>query len=89
MKLYRFRSLIFACISICLGALSYVGSTIVLAIRDLPLILDAKTFLALNRLTAPVVVLADMRSRFVSFVKRALAHDEYRSGYFDPGRATA
>ena len=86
MNYHRLFRLIF---SVLISPLLFVAGAIAQAIREVTPLFDAKTTLALDRLLAPVAVIPEMRSRFDAFVKRALAHDLYSSGHFDPGRAAA
>lgn len=49
---------------------------------------DARTSLALDRLV-DAAIQPVQRSRFAAFLKRALGHDLFTAGHFDPGRSAA
>lgn len=44
---------------------------------------------ALDELARPFTIIRDKASAFREFINRALVHDEYTAGHFDPGRMTA
>lgn len=50
---------------------------------------DARTSLELDRLSRDVTDQTVRRSKFVAFIRRALGHDLFTAGHFDPGRAAA
>jgi hypothetical protein len=87
MRFYPLVYRLISLISLILYSLALPVMTIATAAFKLDF-LDARTRLSLDRLRHPAVLPA-LRSRAVAFVARALTHDHYGAGHFDPGRQFA
>lgn len=87
----------------CLASIAFTAMAAVSAALYLPMLAteaiasvrwdwpeDARTRLAIDAISRRAVAVIDSaRSTFRSFVARALTHDLYSSGKFDPGRTPA
>jgi len=96
------RRFLFASIAACLAISSYVAAAIselagaavdwIADVWRTPVaFIDAAFSLAIDNLSrvARAIDLPDKAAAFKAWIARAVLHDDFRGGHFDPGRLTA